>query len=84
MFLRFKFFGIMPKFQEFSNLLKVAKPPFKNIHKSFLLSQGGTVLGSLARTEAKTKQKTDQTRWSMTAQVTRTKNTTKLKIEQDQ
>ena len=43
MFLKFKFFGIMPKFQEFSNLLKVAKPPFKNIHKSFLLSQGGTV-----------------------------------------
>ena len=43
MFLKFKFFGIMPKFQEFSNLLKVAKPPFKNIHKSFFLSWGGTV-----------------------------------------
>ena len=43
MFLRFKFFGIMPKFQEFSNLLKIAKPPCKNIHNSFFLSQGGTV-----------------------------------------
>ena len=43
MFLKFKFFGIMPKFQEFSNRLKIAKPPFKNIQNSFFPSQGGTV-----------------------------------------
>ena len=43
MFLKFKFFDIMPKFQEFSNFLKIAKPPFKNIQNSFFPSQGGTV-----------------------------------------